>query len=52
MRACKEEDEVDWVQLTAPRSVKRAREAVDGPFSICRATWIRRFQTRNCWPLV
>lgn len=37
MRACKEEDEVDWVQLTAPRSVeqvKRAGEAVDGPFSI------------------
>ena len=37
MRACKEEDEVDWAQLTAPRSVeqvKRAREAVDGPFSI------------------
>jgi len=37
MRACKEEDEVGWVQLTAPRSVeqvKRAREAVDGPFSI------------------
>ena len=37
MRACKEEDEVDWVQLTAPLSVehvKRAREAVDEPFSI------------------
>ena len=37
MRACKEEDEVDWVQLTAPRSVeqvKRAREAVYGQFSI------------------
>ena len=37
MRAYKEEGEVDWVQLTAPRSVeqvKRAREAMDGPFSI------------------
>ena len=37
MRACKEEDEVDGVQLTAPRSVeqvKRAREAAGGPFSI------------------
>ena len=55
MRAYKEEGEVDWVQLTAPCSVeqvKRAREAMDGPFSICRATWIRRFQTRNCWRLV
>ncbi len=37
MKAYKEQGEVDWVQLTAPRSVeqvKRAREAVDGPFSI------------------
>ena len=37
MRAYKEEDEVDCVQLTAPCSmeqVKRAREAVDGQFSI------------------
>jgi len=37
MRAYKEEGEVDWVQLTAPCSVeqvKRAREAMDGPFSI------------------
>ncbi len=37
MKAYKEIAEVDWVQLTAPRSieeVKRARDAVDGPFSI------------------
>ena len=37
MKAYKEAAEVDWVQLTAPRSVeevKRARDAVDGPFSI------------------
>jgi methylisocitrate lyase len=37
MKAYKEAAEVDWVQLTAPRSVdevKRAREAIDGPFSI------------------
>ena len=37
MKAYKAEAEVDWVQLTAPRSVdevKRARDAVDGPFSI------------------
>ena len=37
MIAYKKEGEVDWVQLTAPRSVeevKRAREVVDGPFSI------------------
>jgi methylisocitrate lyase len=37
MKAYKEVAEVDWVQLTAPRSVeevKRARDAVDGPFSI------------------
>ena len=37
MKAYKAEAEVDWVQLTAPRSVdevKRARDAVGGPFSI------------------
>jgi 2-methylisocitrate lyase-like PEP mutase family enzyme len=37
MKAYKELGEVDWVQLTAPRSVEqvnRARAAVDGPFSI------------------
>jgi len=37
MKAYKDIAEVDWVQLTAPRStdeVKRARDAVDGPFSI------------------
>ena len=37
MKAYKEVAEVDWVQLTAPRSVeevKRARDVVDGPFSI------------------
>jgi methylisocitrate lyase len=37
LRAYKEIGEVDWVQLTAPRSVdevKRAREAVEGPFSV------------------
>ncbi|PKB63654.1 MAG: hypothetical protein BZY80_06190 [SAR202 cluster bacterium Io17-Chloro-G2] len=37
MKAYKEVADVDWVQLTAPRSVdevKRARAAVDGPFSI------------------
>ncbi len=37
MKAYKEIAEVDWVQLTAPRSieeVKKARDAVDGPFSI------------------
>ncbi len=37
MKAYKEVAQVDWVQLTAPRSVeevKRARDAVDGPFSI------------------
>ena len=40
MKAYKEIAEVDWVQLTAPRSVeqvKRARDAVDGPFSIMQA---------------
>ena len=37
MKAYKEIGEVDWVQLTAPRSledVKRAREVVVGPFSV------------------
>jgi len=37
MKAYKELGEVDWVQLTAPRSVEqvnRARAAVDGPFSV------------------
>ncbi len=37
MKAYKEIAEIDWVQLTAPRSVdevKRARDAVGGPFSI------------------
>ncbi|MBT99374.1 MAG: hypothetical protein CL902_12230 [Dehalococcoidia bacterium] len=37
MKAYKEIAQVDWVQLTAPRSideVKKARDAVDGPFSI------------------
>ena len=37
MKAYKEVAKVDWVQLTAPRSVeevKRAREVLDGPFSI------------------
>ena len=37
MKVYKEVAQVDWVQLTAPRSVeevKRARDAVDGPFSI------------------
>ena len=40
MKAYKEIAEVGWVQLTAPRSVeqvKRARDAVDGPFSIMQA---------------
>ena len=40
MKSYKEIAEVDWVQLTAPRSVeqlKRARDAVDGPFSIMQA---------------
>ena len=40
MKAYKEIAEVDWVQLTAPRSVeqvKRARDAVDGPSSIMQA---------------
>ena len=40
MKAYKEIAEVDWVQLTAPRSVeqvKRARDAVDGPSSIAQA---------------
>ena len=40
MKAYKEIAEVDWVQLTAPRSVeqvKRARDAVDGPSSITQA---------------
>ncbi len=37
MKLYKEVGEVDWVQFTAPRStedVKRARQAVEGPFSI------------------
>ena len=37
MRAYKEIGEVDWVQFTAPRSVdeiKRARQTVEGPFSV------------------
>lgn len=40
MKAYKEEAGVDWVQLTAPRSVeevKIARDAVDGPFSIMQS---------------
>ena len=40
MKAYKEIAEVDWVQLTALRSVeqvKRARDAVDGPSSIMQA---------------
>ena len=40
MKSYKEIAEVDWVKLTAPRSVeqlKRARDAVDGPFSIMQA---------------
>ena len=40
MKAYKEIAEVDWVQLTAPRSVeqvKRARDAVDGSSSIMQA---------------
>ena len=40
MKSYKEIAEVDWVQLTAPRSVeqmKRARDEVDGPFSIMQA---------------
>jgi 2-methylisocitrate lyase-like PEP mutase family enzyme len=37
LKLYKEVGEVDWVQFTAPRSiddVKRARQVVDGPFSI------------------
>ena len=37
LKAYKELGEVDWVQFTAPRSpddIKRAREVVEGPFSI------------------
>lgn len=37
MKLYKQEAGVDWVQFTAPRSLdeaKRARDAVDGPFSI------------------
>ena len=40
MKGYKEIAEVDWVQLRVPRSVKqmkRARDAVDGPFSIMQA---------------
>ena len=37
LKLYKEVGEVDWVQFTAPRSiddVKRARQVLDGPFSI------------------
>jgi 2-methylisocitrate lyase-like PEP mutase family enzyme len=37
MKAYKEIGEVDWVQFTAPRSmddIKRARQTVEGPFSV------------------
>jgi len=52
MKGYKEIAEVDWVQLRAPRSVeqmKRARDAVDGPFSIMQAYILTRFSpTKDC----
>ena len=53
LRLYKEVGGVDWVQFTAPRSVKkvqRARQTVTGPFSIMQGFCIHSSPMTTYWP--